>query len=559
MTAFFDGMESFHFLRPLWLLGIPATLGLWWLVRRQLTADPPWTTQIAAHLVRHLTVNHANARRLLPIDTTALCLVLTSIAAAGPAWQPMPNPFVSETAPLVIALEVTDTMLASDIQPTRLERAKVKILELIEARAGARTGLIAYAGSAHMVLPLTDDPGIIGPFLEGLSPDILPVPGNDAGRAVDLAAELLAGEETPGSILLVTDGVTDAAIDDIKAYGASPGAPGLVALIVATDESGPIVDAAGDFLVGSGGARLTADLDRTRLRRLHDAGVDVVEVQAGNGDIRSIVGRVASHLRSALDEDGGVQYRDEGWLVAWPAAFLVLMWFRRGWTMRWAALLIMSLYTIAPPTSRAQTLVSEINQSEIDEQEVGGNWFLDLWLTPDQQGRLAYEDRRYDEAARLFEDPMWKGLAYYRLGRYAEAADAFARVPTADGLFNMGNALIKAREYKKAATAFEQALIEDPDLQAARHNLVVAEALVAYLNRIREQSGTGEQNELGADDYTFDLEAGEGEARVMTQADQLRLESADQWMRIVDTRPADFLRSKFALEAARRAAGETGP
>ena len=471
----------------------------------------------------------------------------------------MPNPFVSETAPLVIALAVTDTMLASDIQPTRLERAKMKILDLINARAGARTGLVAYAGSAHMVLPLTDDPGIIQPFLEGLSPDIMPIPGNKEGQAVELAAGLLAGEETSGSILLVTDGVADADIDVIDGYDETDGASGIVALIVGTEDSGPIVRADGSNVTNSVGGRLSADVDRAGLQRLDDAGVDVVEVQIGDGDIRGVMHRVASNLRSALDDDAGVMYRDEGWLVAWPAAFLVLIWFRKGWTMRWAIVLIVGPPFAAPQTSRAQSSGGVASHAEIDDGDMVGNWFLDLWLTPDQQGRLAYDDMSYDKAAQLFEDPMWKGLANYRAGRYVEAAAEFARVPTVDGLFNMGNALIKAREYKQAVAAFELALIEDPDHHDARDNLIVAEALVAYLNRIREQSGTGEQNELGADDYTFDLEAGEGEKLVMTQADQLRIEAADQWMRIVDTRPADFLRSKFALEAAMRAAGETDP
>ena len=558
MTAFVDLLDAFPFLRPLWLLGIPATFALWWLVRRQLVADPPWTTQIAPHLARHLTVNRRNARRLLPIDTSAVCLALICLAAAGPAWEPVPNPFVSETAPLVIALEVSDTMLASDIQPTRLERAKMKILDLIAARAGARTALIAYAGSAHMVLPLTDDPDIIEPFLEGLSPDIMPVPGNRADQAIDLAAGLLQGEETPGSILLVTDGVDGADIDGIQTYDAAAGAAGIVALIVATEDSGPIVDGDGGIVTDSGGGRLTADLDRDGLKRLSNAGVDVVEVQLGDSDIRAVANRVASNLRSALDDSDDVTYRDEGWWIAWPIAFLILIWFRKGWTMRWAILLIAGLPCIVPQPSLAQS-GSVSSQAETDDDDVSGNWFLDLWLTPDQQGRLAYDDRDYLRAGHLFEDPMWQGLADYRAGRYADAAAAFARVPTADGLFNMGNALVKAREYNEAVTAFEQALIEDPDHQEARDNLAIAQALVTYLNRIREQSGTGEQHELGADDYTFDLDAGQGEKFVMTQADQMHVESADQWMRVVDTRPADFLRSKFALEAAKRSAPETDP
>ena len=183
--------------------------------------------------------------------------------------------------------------------------------------------------------------------------------------------------------------------------------------------------------------------------------------------------------------------------------------------------------------------------------QVRADGFWDLWLTPDQQGRYAYDRKQFAAAADLFEDPMWKGVAAYRTGKYIEAAETFARVPTAEGLFNMGNALVKGREYAQAVQAYEQALADDPEHKGATRNLEITRAIIARLTRVRQQEDTGEQTELGADDYKFDNTSGEGKEIIITGQGKLQLESAAQWMRNVDTRVQDFLRTKFALEAAK--------
>ena len=170
-------------------------------------------------------------------------------------------------------------------------------------------------------------------------------------------------------------------------------------------------------------------------------------------------------------------------------------------------------------------------------------------MTPDQRGRYAFDEKRFSEAGDLFENPKWKGVAHYRSGRYLEAAEIFARIQSADGLFNMANALVKGREYAQGVEAYRQALAEDPEHRPARQNLAIAEAIIARLNRIRLQEDTGEQTELGADDYKFDNTSGEGKEIIITGQGKLKVESAEQWMRMIDTQTRDFLRIKFALEA----------
>jgi Ca-activated chloride channel family protein len=174
-----------------------------------------------------------------------------------------------------------------------------------------------------------------------------------------------------------------------------------------------------------------------------------------------------------------------------------------------------------------------------------------LWLTPDQQARRAYEGLEFREAYERFEDPAWKGVAAYDSGLYEESAAAFGRIPTAVGFYNRGNAFMKARDYGKAIVAYEQAIAEAPDWVEARENFELATYTLEYIERVREQSDTGDESELSADDYVFDNTKDRGLEVEITQQSTIELESAEKWMRGVDTETSDFLRTRFLLEATR--------
>ena len=178
-----------------------------------------------------------------------------------------------------------------------------------------------------------------------------------------------------------------------------------------------------------------------------------------------------------------------------------------------------------------------------------------LWLTPDQQAQRAYEGLEFREAYERFEDPAWKGVAAYDSGLYEESAAAFGRIPTAVGFYNRGNAFMKARDYGKAIVAYEQAVAEAPDWVEARENFELATYTLEYVERVREQSDTGDESELSADDYVFDNTKDRGLEVEITQQSTIELESAEKWMRGVDTETSDFLRTRFLLEATREEAG----
>ena len=177
--------------------------------------------------------------------------------------------------------------------------------------------------------------------------------------------------------------------------------------------------------------------------------------------------------------------------------------------------------------------------------------FGSLWLTPDQQARRAYEALEFQEAFERFEDPAWKGAAAYDSGLYEESAAAFGRIPTTVGFYNRGNAFMKARDYGKAIIAYEQAVAEAPDWAEAQENLELATYTLEYIERVREQSDTGDESELSADEYVFDNTKERGLEMEITDQSTIEMESAEKWMRGVDTETSDFLRTRFLLEATR--------
>jgi Ca-activated chloride channel homolog len=181
MSEILVALEAFHFIRPLWLAILPAIGFLWWSVRRARTRRAPPPDGIAPHLRAALTLGAQDRRRLRPIDGVALALACTTVGAAGPTWSRVPDPLASQAAPVVVVLEVTPSTEATDIAPSRLERAKQKIRDFLALRGNARTALVAYAGSAHGGVPMSEDPSILVPYLEGLTPEVMPRPGAQGG------------------------------------------------------------------------------------------------------------------------------------------------------------------------------------------------------------------------------------------------------------------------------------------------------------------------------------------------------------------------------------------
>ncbi|SPA44044.1 vWA domain-containing protein [Cupriavidus taiwanensis] len=237
MPAWLDTLAHFHFLRPWWLLGLlPAAL-LVWAARRRGDVRRRWREAIAPHLLDALMLGQRRRLALRPVHLTALLLALGTVALAGPSWRQERPPFLDDKAPLAIAVNLSTSMDAVDVTPTRLERAKLKIKALLARRDGGRTAIYAYAGSTHLVLPLTDDASLLQTFADALQTRIMPAPGRDMAQALRVIDADLKREPVPGTILFLTDGVDPAAAAAFRAQ-ADSGRSQPVVLALGTAQGG---------------------------------------------------------------------------------------------------------------------------------------------------------------------------------------------------------------------------------------------------------------------------------------------------------------------------------
>jgi Ca-activated chloride channel family protein len=318
--------SAFHLLRPQWLWALLPIAGLAILLMRQQDPTARWRGVIVDHLLNHLVVRPHRGWGLRPWQVLIFALVVLSVAVSGPTWHREQPPFTEDTSPLVIALDLSKTMTVKDVSPSRLDRAKQMARDLLERRKGAKTALLVYAGSAHTVLPLTDDPGILESFIMDLDPSIMPTEGKNAARALALAEHLLSAETTAGTILFLTDGMAAAEHSAFVAHR-EQSRDGVLVLAVATEAGG----------IPSGGGEPHA-LDLLGLERLRsEAGVGIERLTADDRDLERILRRIEMHLASVQAADTQGRWRDEGRWLAWPLAGLVLLWFRRGWLVRWEA------------------------------------------------------------------------------------------------------------------------------------------------------------------------------------------------------------------------------
>jgi Ca-activated chloride channel family protein len=314
-----SALAELHVLRPWWLLALLPALWLIWLLWRG-RSEVAWRRVIAPHLLPHLLAGHDNQNsRWRPMHLLGLFWLIGVIVLAGPSWQREPAPFADQRPALVIALYLGSSMLAEDIQPSRLQRAVHKLRDLLALRPGAATALIAYAGSAHRVLPFTSDGRLIEQFAAELSPELMPRPGNAVGEALTMASQLLQQAERAGSVLLITDAIPSDALAtlpaglraDILAVAAPPGSP--------APDSGPPAPVLDRRTLAAAARALQGSL---------------VEISIDDSDVRKLARRFDRRLASATEEEGE-RWQDAGYYLLFPLAVIVLLWFRRGWLVRW--------------------------------------------------------------------------------------------------------------------------------------------------------------------------------------------------------------------------------
>ncbi|MFM0605286.1 VWA domain-containing protein [Paraburkholderia sediminicola] len=524
-------LTAFHFLRPGWLLLlIPAVLlPLFWFRRNNVRAR--WRNVIDPMLLEHLIVGDTKRRVIQPVHTLALLLGIGALAAAGPSWQQERPPFNQDKAPLVVVLELAHSMDATDVAPTRLERAKQKVLDLARARKGARTGLVVFASTGHLVVPPTEDPAMLELYVPALSPSLMPRDGKNATAGLDAAERLLANDPAAGTIVFMSDGFdtnqTDAFVQKARSLRHQ-----LLWLAVGTENGGPIRGPDGMIAMDSEGRPLMGTFDADAIRKVADeAGIPLASMRVDDDDVVWVQHRAQAYLTQEEESKIVPRWKETGYWLVLPLLLLALWSFRRGWTVKWLPVVLISLAFSAIPRHA---------------QAAEWHW-IDLFATHDQQGRWHLEHGDYRIAAQRFDDPMWKGRAQYLAGDYTGALESFSRLKTAQAYFYMGNTLAHLDDYAAAIKAYDNALKLQPVLPEAAANRDFLQRLLA-----KDKQDEMDPEEDPPDQVETDKKKGRGTSTVIEGAPR---PSEELWMRNLNTSPAVFLQQRFEQESDAKGAG----
>ncbi|MEI6706316.1 MAG: VWA domain-containing protein [Methylococcales bacterium] len=447
-------LADFHFIRPYWLLAILPAVVISVLMLRNKLSRGNWTACCDAELLPFLlqdkTVNQSRLWLTLGVISTLLMI----IALAGPTWQRLPSPAFRNDAALVIALNLSTSMDAADIKPSRLTIARYKIADILKQRKDGQTALIVYSGDAFTVTPLTDDTNTIDSQLAALTTDIMPSQGNNTAVALEKAVALFkqAGLQT-GQILLITDTVEmNATLPTVKKLANFQ----LSVLGVGTEDGAPIALPEGGFLKDDQGSIVVTKLNVTNLSSLAQAGQGLYQtLTSDDEDVKALLNAFDKPIQQGKADNDMMleQWNDQGaWLL-----LLVLplgaLFFRKG-------LLCVALLVLLP----------------LPKNSYAFEW-QDLWQRPDQQALKAYQQGDYAKAAEKFENPNWQAAAHYKAGDYEKALKTYQTQTeqNADNIYNQGNALAQAGKLEEAIAAYQQALKLNPNHDDAKYNKELVE------------------------------------------------------------------------------------
>ncbi len=469
-------MSEFHFLRPLWFLALIPALWLLIILWRKQSSGTAWSAVFDQQLLSHLWLESPGQSTRLPIIMLAAGWLLAIVVLAGPVWERQPETVWHSQMSRVVILDLSPSMNARDLAPSRLERARFKIRDILERSKEGRTGLVVFAGEAHIVTPLTEDNKTIENLISALNTEIMPAKGNLATPALQVAGNLLNLKGIrQGELLLISDGIDDPAAAMAQTRQLRKQGYTLSVLGVGTELGGAIMQ---------NGITEVIRFNAAPLQELARAGGGTFsKLTTDNQDLNRLLPE--NSATSGFDQIEGSAGGIERWVEqgVWLIPVIVLLAavsFRRGWLLGLAAL------CITPPPAHAF------------------GW-ADLWLRADQQAQMSLQQGDSQTAARQFRDPDWRGTALYKAGDYAAAAQVFAESDNIEARYNQGNALARAGDLHQAIEAYQDVLQQNPTHDDARANLELLKTLLQEQQQSddsSQQQEEGEENKEDSEDGT---------------------------------------------------------
>lgn len=498
-----------HFLRPQWLWALIPAAVIYGLIRSIKHRQNQATNMINDVLYNYLTQGGSQTQSTQRLWPLLLGAVLAIVAMAGPTTQKIPKPVYDIAQAKVIVMDMSLSMRATDIAPDRLSRMSYKAIDLINANNGGEIGLIAYAGDAFVISPITTDGTNLNALIPGLRPEIMPEFGSEPELALEKAALMLeqAGYLN-GDIIWFTDGVD---------YDQMPGLTSLLQsmphrvsiLSVGTPDGAPIKLTNGQLLKDSSGAIVIPRLDNASLQTL--AGITngaFTPITADEQDIKIIMQVADTLLADAtkLNTLQGDDWYELGPYLLLPVIFIVLLYSRKHWVLLLAIVLLplCGLTLQQPAFAQAMPQKSSADLPSPPSSELNAVQSIRTpldFLPPalqnnNQKGLRAFQNGDYATSQSLFTDPEWQAQAQYAQGEYAEALAHFAQTDDALSQYNAGNSLAKLGQYDKALEAYQRANSLDSDFIEAQENQA---ALELFLQNQPPQDSSQDQSKQDQD------------------------------------------------------------
>lgn len=499
-----DFLNQFHFLRPEWFAAIIPLLLLVILIRNATAKQSGWQSVIPSHLYQYMVIGKTEVGAKPPIMLLAIAWFVSVIALAGPTWERLPQPVYQLKMGHVIVIDMSLSMRATDMTPDRLTRAKYKAIDLVNAIGEGEMGLVAYAGDAFVISPLTEDAANITTLIPSLSPEIMPVPGSDPLLGIESAAALLtnAGYNS-GMIYWITDGIELAQQNELQEYVASIPFT-LNALTVGTAEGAPIRQQSGELLKDHTGSIVIPKLNDDAVKGVvKTSGGRFESFTSNDADIEALAAISLLDKGNSEEDEEDSNIQGDQWKEVGPYLVVLLLplaafAFKRGLVF----LLLVGL--LSPPVmQKAHALqgsdVASERQSGIENsaQPKSLSWWQKPFMNDNQEALNSYQRGKYKDAVSQFDDKLWKASSLYKSGEYERALAAFENIPGPESLYNQGNALAKLGKLEKAIEKYERALQEAPDFEDAKTNKKIIEDLLeqqAQQEKQNQQQGS-DQNQ----------------------------------------------------------------
>lgn len=477
-----ESLKEFHFAHPVWLwanLLILLVGTLFFFFGKKSASHASLEKWIDPHLLCHLKVDPSNRvhvwwKPLLLWSAVFACL---TIALAGPRWSFREIETFSKDQSVVLLLDLSESMNAPDVRPTRLVRAKQKIEDLLNLSKGVKIGLVAFAADPHMIAPLTEDKETIRYLLPSLETDLVYVQGSRLSTAFDMAEGMLETEPGRNKAILV---LSDGGFEDPSAMASAKklGEKGVMVYTmgIGSKEGAPLKDREGN-VVKKNGVPILSRLEKDKLQEISSLGKGrYLEIQGVDQEESLLLEELKKRSESHLNWGKKNRIWDEYfYLFLLPAVPFFLWWFRKGCVL--LALLGIFLPGIDLQASSLQ----------------------DLFKNSEELGKKAMESGEFEAAAAHFKDPYRAGVAYYKAGKFQEAEQMFLSSSrpevAAQALYNLGNTYVQQQKWNEAVKAYEEALNKQPDYQEAHENLQLVKDLMKEQESSQEEGEGGEKKE----------------------------------------------------------------